>query len=62
VPQKETITRAVLADAVVALTRMVLGVVLLADPTLIVLAGGLAGARAALTEPLTAELIAPGIF
>jgi glucokinase len=31
---------------------MVLGVVLLADPELIVLAGGMAGAGAALTDPL----------
>jgi glucokinase len=48
----ENHARAVLEDAVVALTRMVLGVVLLADPELIVLAGGMAGAGAALTEPL----------
>jgi glucokinase len=48
--------RTVLDDAVVALTRMVLGVVLLADPELIVLAGGMAGAGAALTEPLAEGL------
>jgi glucokinase len=45
--------RAVLADAVVALTRMVLGVVLLADPEAIVLGGGMAAAGRALTEPLS---------
>jgi glucokinase len=44
--------RAVLDDAVVALTRMVLGAVLLADPELIVLAGGMAGAGPALTGPI----------
>jgi glucokinase len=44
--------RPVLDEAVVALTRMVLGVVLLADPELVVLAGGMAGAGAVLTEPL----------
>jgi glucokinase len=48
--------RRVVEDAVVALTRMVLGVVLLADPELIVLAGGMAGAGVALTEPLAAGL------
>jgi glucokinase len=45
--------RVVLDDAVVALTRTVLGVVLLADPELVVLAGGMAGAGAALTDPLS---------
>lgn len=48
--------RTVLDDAVVALTRMVLGVVLLADPEVVVLAGGMAGAGAALTDPLAAGL------
>ncbi len=48
--------RAVLEDAVGALTRMVLGVVLLADPALVVLGGGMAGAGTALTEPLAAGL------
>jgi glucokinase len=47
---------AVLDDAVTALTRMVLGVVLLADPELIVLGGGMAQAGAALTRPLTDKL------
>jgi glucokinase len=49
--------RTVLDDAVAALTRVVLGVVLLADPELVVLAGGMAGAGAALTEPLTEGLV-----
>ncbi|MGZ4641972.1 MAG: ROK family protein [Blastococcus sp.] len=44
--------RAVLDVAVVALTRMVLGVVLLADPEVVVLGGGMAAARSALTEPV----------
>jgi glucokinase len=44
--------RTVIGEAVVALTRMVLGVVLLADPEIIVLAGGMAGAGSELTEPL----------
>lgn len=44
--------RAVLDDAVVALTRMVLGVVLLADPEKVVLGGGMAAAGVALTEPV----------
>ena len=48
--------RAVLDDAVVALTRMVLGAVLLADPAVVVLAGGMAGAGAALTDPLSERL------
>lgn len=48
--------RTVLGQAVTALTRMVLGVVLLADPQLIVLGGGMAGAGAALTLPLAEEL------
>jgi glucokinase len=48
--------RAVVGDAVVALTRMVLGVVLLADPELVVLAGGMAGAGPELTEPLAEGL------
>lgn len=44
--------RAVVDDAVVALTRMVLGVVLLADPEVILLGGGMAAAGTALTDPL----------
>ena len=44
--------RAVLDDAVVALTRMVLGVVLLADPEVVVLGGGMSAAGPALTEPV----------
>jgi glucokinase len=43
----------VLEDALGALTRTVLGVVLLADPQLIVLGGGMAAAGEALTRPLT---------
>jgi glucokinase len=65
VPAEEVIARAaggdrtaaaVLHEAVVGLTRAVLGCVLLTDPRLIVLAGGMAGAGAALTEPLAEGL------
>jgi glucokinase len=45
--------QAVFDEAVVALGRMILGVVLLADPEAIVLGGGMAAAGAVLTEPLT---------
>ena len=48
--------RAVLAEADVALTRMVLGCVLLADPAVIVLSGGMSGAGAAVTDPLSLGL------
>jgi glucokinase len=48
--------RAVLDDAVVALTRMVLGVVLLADPEVVVFGGGMARAGSALTEPVAEGL------
>lgn len=57
----EARARTVVGDAVVALTRMVLGVVLLADPEIVVLAGGMAGAGAELTEPLT-EGISRGLL
>jgi glucokinase len=41
---------------VVALTRVVLGVVLLADPEAIVIGGGMAAAGSVLTEPVIAGL------
>jgi glucokinase len=50
--QGDAAARAVLDEAVVALTRMVLGVVLLADPEAVVLGGGMAAAGPALTEPV----------
>lgn len=65
VPAEEVIARAasgdeaaeaILDEAIVGLTRAVLGCVLLADPCLIVLAGGMAGAGTALTEPLAQGL------
>jgi len=48
--------RAVLDDAVTALARMVLGAVLLADPELLVLRGGMAAAGDALTRPFSDRL------
>jgi glucokinase len=54
--QGDGLAGAVLDDAVVALTRVVLGVVLLADPEAVVLGGGMAAAGTALTEPLTDAL------
>jgi glucokinase len=46
----------VLGDAVTALTRTILGAVLLADPQVIVLGGGMAAAGEALTRPLSQAL------
>jgi glucokinase len=48
--------RAVWDVAVTALSRVILGVVLLADPAVIVLGGGMAAAGADLTDPVGAQL------
>lgn len=48
--------RSVLDDAVTALARVILGAVLLADPELVVLGGGMAAAGSALTQPVTDAL------
>jgi glucokinase len=52
----DEVARVVLGEAVVALSRTILGVVLLADPELVVLGGGMSAARAALTDPVGEEL------
>ena len=52
----DSVARSVLDDAVTALTRMVLGAVLLADPELIVLGGGMAAAGDALIRPFSNAL------
>jgi glucokinase len=48
--------QAVLAEAVVALSRTILGAVLLADPEVVVLGGGMSAAGTALTGPVSDEL------
>jgi glucokinase len=48
--------RAVWDDAVTALSRVILGVVLLADPEVIVLGGGMAAAGARLIDPIGEQL------
>jgi glucokinase len=52
----EEAARTVVGQAVTALARLVLGAVLLADPELVVLGGGMAAAGSALTDPIAEEL------